>query len=252
MKKQEKKRNIYKDMSPNKQIRELLNDDTKQKELLAEKLGVSIEAIRLWLAGYVRPDISKLGDIAKFFDVSTDYLLGLTEAKNRDNVDVNQKFGLSDPALLELSHRHHNGYLEVKTLDYLIGTSLFWNLVIRINNYIIEKFQDEMAENEFGKIDIEKLPDFSPMCFEVVGSNSEISALALQKTLMALSDKAFADLKDSKIFDFAKEIINYNESKNNKLSNEIQATHASTEKLSSIINNDLRRGRIPNSNEDNK
>ena len=45
------------------------------QEALAFKLGISRQAISKWETGECEPDISKLKELAKLFDVSIDYLL---------------------------------------------------------------------------------------------------------------------------------------------------------------------------------
>lgn len=55
--------------------------DISQREL-ARALNVSIGAIGNWESRTRMPDAEKLQQIADFFDVSVDYLLGRTDAKN--------------------------------------------------------------------------------------------------------------------------------------------------------------------------
>lgn len=64
-------------------FRELLKGHT-QKEI-AELCGVKPQSVSLWLNGSTRPDILYLAKIAEFFNVSTDYLLGLSDIKTTDN-----------------------------------------------------------------------------------------------------------------------------------------------------------------------
>ena len=45
------------------------------QEALAFKLGISRQAISKWETGECEPDISKLKELAKLFNVSIDYLL---------------------------------------------------------------------------------------------------------------------------------------------------------------------------------
>ena len=49
-----------------------------QKEL-AEKLEVSQRSISSWETGFRQPDFETLEKISKFFNVTTDYLLGISE-----------------------------------------------------------------------------------------------------------------------------------------------------------------------------
>lgn len=48
----------------------------KQSEV-AEKLGISVSCYGGYEQGYREPDLKTLIKISKFFEVSTDYLLGL-------------------------------------------------------------------------------------------------------------------------------------------------------------------------------
>ena len=49
-----------------------------QKQL-AEKLNTTNSSVCDWECGRSEPDIATLKKIAKYFNVSTDYLLGLTD-----------------------------------------------------------------------------------------------------------------------------------------------------------------------------
>jgi len=77
-----KKTAKFYDSPLNKQLRKLMDEGQIRTDDLAKALSVTVEAVRLWCAGYARPDIEKLPVISEFFGVSTDYLLGLSEYKN--------------------------------------------------------------------------------------------------------------------------------------------------------------------------
>ena len=49
------------------------------QEALAKYLDVSIKTISHWETGYSEPSIAQLIQIADFFDVSLDFLLGRTD-----------------------------------------------------------------------------------------------------------------------------------------------------------------------------
>lgn len=58
------------------------------QEALAEKLGVSRQAVSKWELGTTLPDMEKLLAISEFFNVSADYLIKNTEEQeNRANMD---------------------------------------------------------------------------------------------------------------------------------------------------------------------
>lgn len=60
-------------------LKELRTEKELSQTKLAEKLGVDFRTISNWENGVRKPDIDTLVEIAKFFDVSTDYLLGMVD-----------------------------------------------------------------------------------------------------------------------------------------------------------------------------
>ncbi|MBR4953005.1 MAG: helix-turn-helix domain-containing protein [Oscillospiraceae bacterium] len=59
-------------------IRQCRKDRALTQEQLAEALGVTAGAVHKWESGLSMPEITMLVDIADFFEVSVDYLLGYT------------------------------------------------------------------------------------------------------------------------------------------------------------------------------
>ena len=62
-------------------IKELRNEKHMSQKMLAEQIGVSQKAIDFWEKGINEPKASYIIRLAKCFNVSADYLLGLTEFK---------------------------------------------------------------------------------------------------------------------------------------------------------------------------
>lgn len=60
-------------------LKELRTEKELSQTKLAEKLGVDFRTISNWENGVRKPDIDTLLEIAKFFDVSADYLLGAVD-----------------------------------------------------------------------------------------------------------------------------------------------------------------------------
>ena len=60
-------------------IRELRTEKQVTQERLANFLGVTPQAVSRWEREGVCPNLELLPRLAKFFGVSTDYLLGLVE-----------------------------------------------------------------------------------------------------------------------------------------------------------------------------
>lgn len=70
-------------MKFNENIRNLRRDKDYSQEYLAEKLNVTRQTISKWENGAAMPDLKKLTEIADFFSVSMDTLLGI-EIENND------------------------------------------------------------------------------------------------------------------------------------------------------------------------
>lgn len=66
-------------MNIGKIIRDLRKDKGLTQTQLAEKISTTQDTISLWELGKSYPDIVNLIKLAKFFSVSTDYMLGLKE-----------------------------------------------------------------------------------------------------------------------------------------------------------------------------
>lgn len=65
-------------------IRELMKSSGTTQQELAENTGCSRQAIAQYADGSNAPNIDKLVSIAKYFDVSLDYLVGLSNARTAD------------------------------------------------------------------------------------------------------------------------------------------------------------------------
>lgn len=61
-------------------IRELRLKNKLKKQDLANQIGVSGATISMWENGQRRPDIEKLQDIAKYFNVTVDWLLNASDS----------------------------------------------------------------------------------------------------------------------------------------------------------------------------
>jgi len=88
----------------NCRLRELLDSKKTRTEDFAKAVSVSSSAVRMWYNGYSRPDMEKIPEICKYFDVSADWLLGLSDTQSVDIElrDICKKTGLSENALLNL------------------------------------------------------------------------------------------------------------------------------------------------------
>ena len=62
-----------------KKLKELRQEKGLSQRKLGENLGVCNQTVSFWENGSREPDLDALVSLAKFFDVSLDFLLGLTD-----------------------------------------------------------------------------------------------------------------------------------------------------------------------------
>ena len=84
-------------------LKKLRHDNRITQEVLAEYLGISYQAVSKWENNAGFPDISLLPAIARFFSVSTDYLLGIEIGTCEDRIEK---------TLYEARHFTHTGEIE--------------------------------------------------------------------------------------------------------------------------------------------
>lgn len=101
-----KKTNIsdaYHDVFPTR-LRKLMDDNDVTHQTLGDAIGKPRQSIGGYADGSTLPNLNTVAEIAKFFGVSADYLLGLSEAPTR-NVELSgivDKTGLEIDAIIHL------------------------------------------------------------------------------------------------------------------------------------------------------
>ena len=114
---------------------------------LAAFLGCSVQAVNQYKQGTAVPHIEKIVKIAEFYNVSVDYLLGITDAPSRDN-DIQSVCGftgLSQKAVLLLhdlssSSSYTKGFRE-SVISLILESDIFWNEIMEYvqNSYMQKK-----------------------------------------------------------------------------------------------------------------
>lgn len=112
-------------------IQDLIKNRKITQAELAEKVGLSNSALSRYLQGKTK----NLGDgfiirIAKFFDVSTDFLLGETDIPDRKNYDIEELRLSADTAKLL-----YTGKVDVSILNQLIVHPRFPQLLLLLARY---------------------------------------------------------------------------------------------------------------------
>ena len=117
-------------------IQERLKDLRVEKGLTLEQLSQQTKIPASTLGSYESDDYKEIphrniADLAKFYEVSADYLLGLTENRQLDNISISD-LHLSDTALSLLKNRKINTLL----LSELITHEQFRKLMLDLEIYV--------------------------------------------------------------------------------------------------------------------
>lgn len=86
-----------------KRLKEEREKQNWSQDTLATKVGVSQQSITYYEKGARVPDILTARKFAECFDVTTDYLLGLSDNRTSENDAIGKKLGLSDEVIALLT-----------------------------------------------------------------------------------------------------------------------------------------------------
>lgn len=156
----EEKKIIYKKMGVNLGMKRGERSQKNIAELINMKEG-NYNTIEAGKGERHLKDI-QLIKLAKFYNVSTDYLLGLTDEPScvPEVQEINQKYGLTEKALKNLEKynliaKKDKTFTHIETLNLILSQEnlKIWTLIDR---YLNMKIEDEriMAINEEGKVEL--------------------------------------------------------------------------------------------------
>lgn len=121
-------------------LRELLAPKGVTITALADKLEISRQAVSQYQDGSTQPNLQCLAEIAKYFGVSTDWLLGLTDMRtpNMDVRAIANYTHLSDKAIERLNSLTaiEGGDLYLIMLSTMIESPELYRLIGQIRYYI--------------------------------------------------------------------------------------------------------------------
>ena len=178
------------------QIGKRIAERRKQKNLtqveLADELGISYQAVSNWETGNSMPDIAKLEDLSKIFDVSIDELLGNdARAEVVKNILKKEKISLDDMdeeavkdvlPLIKPDHIEDSFKTEALSLQHLV----------MLAPYLDTEVLDEMVKDTYqiGKISL--LAALAPFCSEdvideIVSKELEEGDIESSKSIVVLA-----------------------------------------------------------------
>ena len=103
-------------------LRSLMADSKITQTELASHIGIARQSVSQYMDGSSQPVIGKLIEIAKFFDVSADYLLGLSNIKSHDESmkTICAKTGLSEKSINRIIYYRENAYDVTRFLNNIV------------------------------------------------------------------------------------------------------------------------------------
>lgn len=123
-----------------KRLIELREGKNLSQKQCSSELGMEdASKYNKWENGKNAPDYDTVCELARFFGVTTDYLLGNSDAKKAENEDIAKRLGLSEKAIEFLERKYKvykknsitltiNTLLEDRSLLILIAEYLYYEL----------------------------------------------------------------------------------------------------------------------------
>lgn len=168
----------YNEILPTR-IRELIAEQKITQNALAKDLGVTRQAISQYCDGSTVPNADKLLKLAQYFNVSADYLLGVTAAKTNDKdvQFISDYTGLNESVIASLADREMPNYI-ANMLNLLSKSFETEYLCKSIINFLNTEYLDIRGSDyfEFGNMDcIFNAPKLNWLFYNSVDVNGEMS-----------------------------------------------------------------------------
>ena len=134
-----------------KRINDVLAKKGIMQKELAEHLGVTANTVSYYLSGERCPDIDKLIEISRFLNVSTDFLLGLSDVKST-NIEVKSicdYTGLSEMAVAKLHFFKESNQLHSEIISAFIAPDFKANTFCGLSFVcrMLELYEKEYLKN---------------------------------------------------------------------------------------------------------
>lgn len=109
-------------------LTELRKETPFNQKDFANELGLEPSKYNKWENGKTVPDFETVITLAKYFNVTVDYLVGNSDVRKWENADIHEKTGLSEQAIEK-----------IKTIDHCVSYDIQWKPhFIRLLNLILE------------------------------------------------------------------------------------------------------------------
>ena len=166
----------YNEILPSR-IRALIADSGATQNQIAKEIGVTRQSISQYCDGSTVPNADKLLKLAQYFNVSADYLLGITNAKtiDKDVQFICEYTGLNESVIASLADRELPNYI-AKLLNLFSKSYQTEYLCKSIINYINTENLEIMGTDyfDFGNMDcILNAPKLNWLFYKSVDTNGD-------------------------------------------------------------------------------
>lgn len=134
----------------------LREERNETQDQLAKAVGITRQSLSRYETNERTPNIELIYNIAKHYEVSADYLLGLSEVKSLDNrvQAACEVTGLSEKAIEKLNNCYNDEFSSVftKTISDIISCDSFFEMIEELWHYGENSLQTEYIEDISGII----------------------------------------------------------------------------------------------------
>lgn len=218
----ESNQEIVKNLFPER-LRNLRTERGISQADMAGAINISRVSLSYYENGERTPDIGILSKIAKYFDVSYDYLLGESSCKNRENIDIERVTGLKEKAI-EAIKENFTVIPKKEALNFLLQDIEF---IEDLCSYLFSSSYEDMKSiagdipvhnlKEYGMYalacSIEKLTEIRRNFSEYIKSDTKLYKAYLSSLVIMYLDeikifKANGTAKFSMMNDRAEDLLN--------------------------------------------
>ncbi len=124
----------------------------KTQNDIAKEIGISGSSLSKYSSGDDKPNIDIFVKIADYFGVSFEYLYGRTDCRQIENINISEKTGLSEEAIIQLALKKDSAsYITI--LNYLITEK---KLLRYLTNYLVGFIIKQLKETNDHLIPLER------------------------------------------------------------------------------------------------
>ena len=176
-----KSSNYYDDFP--ERLREIMADHGTTQQELSEYIGKSRQAVGYYADGSESPDWKTVAAIAQYFDVSADWLLGMSDVKNVD-IDIQQickHTGLSESAVDVIIKADE---MSMQAINRLFESKCFNSFALYMSLFLKEYNSSTIPESD--DKNIKTAENLLQNTRYTVVSRYELSSVYMQKACEAL------------------------------------------------------------------